>query len=182
MSSSIPLLKKYFLSLLISYRHGFRTYQRWLLQCKQVRGMCENCCQCAFVFFIFSSAGHNSFLSFFRSQINYFNMFTLFNWLHFFSLFASLRSIFSVSIILYTSLIFRHLRFIFCRSVHLMLLVLYVALMGWQTVFQISVTRVAGLFKPRNFPFDFTSLVSYKRMYVRMRSRSTGKIKSEELS
>ena len=118
----------------------------------------------------------------FLSQINYFNMFTLFNWLHFSPLFPSLRSIFSVSIILCTSLIFRYLRFIFCRSVHLMSLVLYVGLMGWQTVFQISVTRVAGLSKLKNFPFDFTSLVSYKRMYVRMRSRSTGKIKSEELS
>ena len=78
--------------------------------------------------------------------------------------------------------IFVNLRFVFCRSVHLMSLVLYVGLMDWQTVFQISVTRVAGLFKPRNFPFDFTSLVSYKRMHVRMRGRSTGKIKSEELS
>ena len=62
---SIPLLKKYFLSLLIFYRHCFRTYQRWLLQCKQVRGMCENCCQCAFVFSILSTAEHNSFLSFY---------------------------------------------------------------------------------------------------------------------
>ena len=57
-------------------------------------------------------------------------------------------------------LIFVNLRFVFCRSVHLMSLVLYVGLMDWQTVFQISVTRVAGLFKPRNFPFDLT-LMNY---------------------
>ena len=75
-----------------------------------------------------------------------------------------------------------NLRFVFCRSVHLMSLVLYVALMGWQTVFRIYVTRVAGLSKPKNFPFDFTPLVRNKRMYVRMRGRSTGKNKSEELS